>query len=262
MAKKKIFITQTATIVTLILIKLSIAVLLSSCGAKEKIEKPSGKEENNSKSENKRTDSPMYYYPVTTTDPDNNGSSTDTSKLSTYSGSLLKAKEPLIYSIKEGHDIFRLMQFNGMDKCIIVTLNKDKDNVWMTYKILSRAAFLKPQSSGKFVPAANPDGSLDSTKEISYTEYESMDGLPGKLEIIKNISEQKTITNWDDFENLIKDSGFFKLQSYVNEKPDKSKMSYCILEGRVNNKYWIVERNNASGSFKKCCDYLLGLSPD
>ena len=31
------------------------------------------------------------------------------------------------------------------------------------------------------------------------------------------------------------------------------------MEARINNKYWIVERNNAEGDFKKCCDFLLGL---
>jgi hypothetical protein len=243
-----------------ILIKLSFVILFSSCGAKDKLEKLSDKKESNSKNDSKSVDAPRYYYPVTTKDKNNSESSIDTAKLSTYSGTLLKAKEPLIYTISEGHDVYRLMQFNGFDKCTIVSLNKDKDNVWLTYRILSRAAFLKPQSNGKFVPAINSDGSLDTAKEISYAEYESMADIPVKLEFIKNVRGSAENTSWDELENLVKDSGFFDMPSYLNEKPDKSKMSFSILEARINNKYWIVERNNAEGNFKKCCDYLLSLN--
>ncbi|MEO8511991.1 MAG: hypothetical protein ABI543_00395 [Ignavibacteria bacterium] len=260
MTKRKIYISQVSTIALIILVKFSFVILFSSCGAKEKLEKLSDKKESNSKNESKSVDAPRYYYPVTTTDKDNSASSIDTAKLSTYSGTLLKAKEPIIYSISEGHDVYRLMQFNGFDKCTIVSLHKDKDNIWLTCRILSRAAFLKPQSNGKYVPAINPDGSLDTTKEISYAEYESMSDMPVKLEFIKNITGSAENTNWEELGNLIKDSGFFEMPSYLNEKPDKSKMSFSILEARINNKYWIVERNNADGNFKKCCDYLLGLN--
>ena len=215
MSKKKIYITQITTLFLIFLFKLSLIMMFSSCGAKDKPEKLSDKKESNSKSESKSVDPPRYYYPVTTTDKNNSESNIDTAKLSTYSGTLLKLKEPLIYSVNEGHDVYRLLQFNGFDKCTVVSLNKDKDNIWLTYKEISRAAFLKPQSNGKYVPAVNPDGSLDTTKEISFAEYESMSDMPVKLEFIKNIKGPAENSNWDELDILIKGSGFFEMPSYL-----------------------------------------------
>lgn len=264
MSEKKILFFQSGTFIGLFVVKLFLAVLLTSCGAKDKMGNLKDNQDNNPKTEskevteNKNPDTLRYYYPVTISGKDNNATSVDTARLSTYSGSLLKAKEPVIYTYN-GHDVFRLLYFSGNDRCKVISINKKDDKAWVTVKVLSRAAFLKPQPNGRFVPALNTDGSTDTAKEISFSEYEYMANIPVKSELLQDMNESTSIENWNTFANEFKELNFFEMPSYLNEKPDRSNPVFWILEARTGGKYWIVERNKPDGNFLKFCNNLLKL---
>lgn len=256
MTSKKILYSQISVYVLLILIKLLLAAGLSSCGLKDKLNNEL--KENNTKTDknNSAPDTLRYYYPVTLKSDDAASTTADTSMLSTLSGSLLNAKEPVIYSV-DGHDVYRLLVFDMSIPVSVIALHKNNDDVWLTVKELSRPAFLKPQASGRYVPKLNSDGSIDSTANITYDEYESIKGMmSGNSQINVNIIHKFSSDTWDNMEYEVKNAGYWRMPAYQNLK---NKGSHMILEGRVNNKYWLVDRINSDGEFKKCCDYLIGL---
>ncbi len=263
MAERKILFAQTGTWICILIIKLSLTVLFTSCGNKVKEELNDQKKENSSTqktetSEQKKSNL-KYYFPVNVTEG-KNPSNADTSRLSTFSSTMYRAGEPVIYSFdKSSPEVYRLLQFNGFDKCTIVSLNKDGDKIWFSKKVLSRAAFLKPQSGGNFVPALNSDGTIDSSKKVNYEEYESMAGIPVKLELISNSKRDQPKAVWESMSTCIKESGFFDLPSYSAVTPGSKKAVYWIMEARIGGSYHIVERPDASGDFRKCCDLLIGL---
>lgn len=267
MNEKKILFAQTGTWICILIFKLSLTVLFTSCGNKVKEDlnlTKDGKKENSSTQKNENSDKKRenlkYYFPVNVTEG-KNPSNADTSRLSTFSSTMLKAGEPVIYSFeKNSPEVYRLLQFNGFDKCTIISLNKDGDKIWLSKKVLSRAAFLKPQPGGNFVPALNSDGTIDSAKVTNYEEYETMADIPLKLELLSNSKSEQTQAAWDNLSSCIKESGFFELPSYSPVPPGSKKAVYWILEARIGGSYHIVERPDASGDFRKCCDMLLGLN--
>jgi hypothetical protein len=267
MTEKKILFAQTGTWICILLIKLSLALLFTSCGNKVKEDLNTTKDEKKENSTSQKIESSdqkreilKYYFPVNVI-AGKNPSNADTSRLSTFSSTMLKAGEPVLYSFeKNSPEVYRLLQFNGFDKCTIISLNKDGDKIWLSKKVLSRAAFLKPQAGGNFVPALNSDGSIDTSKGTTYEEYETMANIPLKLEILSNNKTELTQTVWDDLTTCLKGSGYFDMPSYSTVAPESKKSVYWILEARTGGNYHIVERPDANGEFRKCCDNLLGLS--
>jgi len=268
MSEKRIRISQSGIIILVLVIKLSLTVLFTSCGNKVKEEVRSLKDEkkesgntpkNESGSDQKKSEL-KYYFPLSVSN-EKNTSNADTSRLSSFSSTMLRAGEPVLYSFeKSSPDIIRLLQFNGFDKCIIISLNKDGDKIWLRKKILSRAAFLKPQAGGNFVPALNSDGSIDSTKGINYEEFEMMTDIHPKPEILSNTKTEQTQSIWDSLISCLKGSGYYDMPSYINIAPQSKKAVFWLMESRVGLKYHIVERPDAGGEFRKCCDFLLGLN--
>ena len=158
MTGRKILSTQLAALCLVLLLKVSLPFLLSSCGLKDKIGLTPEKNDNAEKYENIKIDSLRYYFPVSLTDKSNYTTSCDTPRLSTYSGTLLKAKEPVIYSFNNEHDVYRLLEFRANDTCRIISIHNVNGKIWADIKELSRPAYLKAQTSGKFVPVLNYNG--------------------------------------------------------------------------------------------------------
>ncbi|NOS86257.1 MAG: hypothetical protein HOP31_14040 [Ignavibacteria bacterium] len=267
MAEKKILLVQTSTWLIILIVKLSLTVLFTSCGNKIKEDIKPQKDEKKESSSDKKNESGRdqkkadlkYYFPVSVTN-EKNPSKADTSRLSVFSSTMLKAGEPVLYSFENSsHEMIRLLQFKGSDQCTIISLNKDGERIWLSTKILSRAAFLKPQAGGNFVPALNSDGSIDSSKSINYEEYETVANIPLKLELLSSIKTEQTISAWDNLKSCLKGSGYFDMVSYSNVPPESKKSVYWILEARTAGSYQIVERPDASGEFRKCCDLLMEL---
>jgi hypothetical protein len=254
----KIVLTQGMVYVLILLIKVS---LFSSCGLKEKVStltnQKNSKENSNSRDNSVKIDTMRYYYPVVMKEEGVVTTYADTSMLSTLSGSLLMAKEPAIYSFNNEHDVYRLLIFKASGPVEIISLHKEGDNVWYTAKTLSRAAFLKPQPGGRFLPVLNYDGTIDSSRNVSYDEYETISQMmPGKPELTA-INEKFSKDTWDNMEYLIKQADFWKMPAYLNL--DRRGNDHWILEARINNKYWLVDKIDAGGDFRKCCDYLVEL---
>mgnify|MGYP001218887637 CR=1 FL=1 len=268
MSERKIKLSQSSVILFILIIKLSLTVLFSSCGNKVKEEvrspkddkKESSRDQKNENSGDQKRSDLKYYFPISVTN-EKNTSNADTSRLSTFSSTMLKAGEPVLYSFeKNSQEVYRLLKFDGFDKCTIISLNKYGEKIWLSKKVLSRAAFLKPQKSGGFVPVLNNDGTIDTTKSTQIEEYEAMADIPLKLEMLSNIKSDQTQTAWDELTSCLKGSGFYDLPSYSTVAPESKRSVYWILETRAGGTYHIVERPDASGEFKKCCEYLLSLN--
>ena len=268
MHERKILFTQAGIWVCIIILKLTLTVLFTSCGNKIKEEvrsqndekKEIGKNKENESGREQKKTALKYYFPVSVSN-EKNSSNADTSRLSTFSSTMLKAREPVIYSFENNPvEVIRLLQFNGFDKCTIISLNKDGDKILLSKKVLSRAAFLKPQEGGNFVPALNSDGSVDSSKNTKYEEYETMADISLKLEMLSNVKSEQTQAAWDELTTCLKGSGYFDMPSYSSTAPESKKSVYWLVEARTGGTYHIVERPDASGEFRKCCDYLLSLN--
>lgn len=261
MSTRRIFITRGSVFLIILLLKISFVFLLSSCGIGKKTETliNGDKTKTNIKQDSDiKTDTLKYYYPVTLADENNLSTPADTSMLSSLSGSLLYAREPVIYTFNNEHDVYRLLVFDMESTIKIVSLHSDNGKVWLTVKELSRAAFLKPQKNGRFVPQLVSDGSIDSSGGVSYDEYEQMANMmPEKPKLIKNITFEFTKDTWDNMEYNIKQADYWKMPAYLNL--DYRGNIHMLLEARVNGKYWLVDKIDAGGEFRKCCDYLLEL---
>lgn len=253
MSIKKITFAQGTVFLILFLLKV---ILLSSCGVKENVNKMlHGEEESKNVSSSNKTDTIRYYYPVQLGDKSNSVTSGDTSMLSTFSGSLLFAREPVLHSFN-GHDVYRMLIFGGKSTIKIISLHKEKDKVWLSAKELSRPAFIAPQKNGRFAPMLNGDGSIDTTAGVSFEEHASIkEMMGGKPELLNNIIHNFSADTWDNMEYEVKRIGLFDLPAY-NDNLGKE---HIILEVRVNNKYWMVDRDYPNAILKACEEYLLNL---
>jgi hypothetical protein len=253
----KLVLTQGMVYVIILLIKVT---MFSSCGLKEKVSTLTSQKTNESSSgkDSVKVDTLKYYYPVVMKEEGVVTTYADTSILSTLSGSLLMAKEPAIYSFNNEHDVYRLMVFKAKEPVEIISLHKEGDKVWLSAKRLSRPAFLKPQTGGRFLPVLNYNGTIDSSRNVSYDEYETISQMmPGKPELTSELNEKFNKDTWDNMEYLIKKADFWKMPAYLNLNHRGN--DHWILEARINNKYWLVDKIDAGDDFRKCCDYLVGL---
>jgi hypothetical protein len=76
------------------------------------------------------------------------------------------------------------------------------------------------------------------------------------------IDKQKTIAiaTWNDFLNKLKQINFWEMQT--TEQDNGMDGAQWILEGKIINKYHVVDRwtPSASTAYYKCCDFLISLT--
>ena len=255
---KKILNIQIAVIILTVLLKLIFVFGFSSCGLVEKVRVFNSDDESrklHTFDQGYSNDTAKYYYPVTITSSENSFTSCDTSMLSVFSGCLLYASEPLLYSVyNPEHNFYRLMVFKPNGPVKIFTLYWHRKMIRAYFKELSRPAFLKPQISGRYVSKLRIPGELPDTS-LRIEEFEHIKELAyNELKITKSFNKIfDGIEIWEKMGFEIEQAEFFDLPAYK----DNSGKDHYILEAKIGNKYWLVDRSNPVGKFKKCCDYMM-----
>lgn len=205
-------------------------------------------------------DSITFYFPTSIRlDTDIVKTEIDTFMLNWFSSALYSAKEPILYNYYLGHDIYRFLWLRSFHRPVVISLQKDRDNVWLTIKELNKQPefidWLKPT---KFTPPnILPNGDVDEIewKNREKPKIEVERKADRKAEIIFNQTVKLTEKEWVEFETLLNDCSFW------TSKPRIQTMgldgSEWTIEGHLKNKYWVVIRWSPHDNFRKAGDYLI-----
>lgn len=249
----------------LFLLKILLVIGFSSCGLREKIilfNKDDESRKMHTYDQGFLTDTVKYFYPVSAGSVETGFTSCDTSMLSVFSGCLLYASEPLLYSANYPDCVFyRLMVFKSEGPVKIFTLSLRHKVFYASIKEITRPAYLKPQPDGRFVPKFSyldfqPDTSVRDTS-ARIEEYESISLITGN-ELRMTVNKHKIIDGvvlWDNLNYEMREANFHKLPAYT----DNYGTQHYILETKFGDKYWLVDRTEPEGSFKKCCKLLMSI---
>jgi hypothetical protein len=241
---------------------LSIVIYTLACQKPANIQDNYPKDSSLSKPNGELVNSMTFYFPaVIKSDSTVTVTGIDSFWQQAYSAALYNLKEPLLFNFYTGHDIYRFFWERAFHPPMVYTLNKEGNKVWLTVKSLDRFPKFIDEFRRKFVPLPmNSDGSIDTTKEYSIPEPDSIIKADRFAKIVVNKEKKLSLTEWKNFEQLLKQSNFWKMKpSFVVDANDGSRW---VLEAHLADKYWFVDRfsPDKGDNHRKCGEYLIKLS--
>jgi hypothetical protein len=153
-----------------------------------------------------------------------------------YSFSLHKFSEPVLSNYYLGHDLYRFLWLRSFHRPVVITLNRNNDVVTLTTKEFDGGAHyweLKRCMNCDTTNLKDPKLILNETKEL-------------------------TLTEWENFENLLTQCNFWEMKPFNKEMGNDG--AQWNIEAHLREKYWFVNRWSPRGKFADCGKYLIKLS--
>ncbi len=163
----------------------------------------------------------------------------DTFMLNWFSSALYSANEPILYNSYIEHDVYRLLLLTSL-KPIIISLHKDKNNVWLTTKLLDK------QPEFQELVHVNFETPL---------QIDSVSKPDRKASIVFNETKQLSENEWNEFERLLNDCEFWSAKP-IDESRGIDGVEWTI-EGHLKSKYWFVNRWSPEDKFRYAGNYLI-----
>lgn len=169
-----------------------------------------------------------------------------------YSSQLLPAKEMILFNHYLGQDSYRFTWLRAFDEPTFFTITKKSDHVWLTFKKLDRQPKFMETTIVTGIVFSNP---IDTTQKKYSIQF------PDRHANIKiNETKELSIKEWDQFENLLNEIGYWKMAPTLYEDPPGVDGQQWIIEAHLKNKYWFVDRWSPRDDYRKAGEYLVTLS--
>lgn len=203
-------------------------------------------------------DSLTFYYPFTVKrDSSLLLTNIDSFRCSWYSSNLFAAKEPILYNYYLGHDMYRFLWLRSFDKPVIISLHKDEEKIWLITKELDKQPqFIELHYISHFKPIKIKHNENNIATGID-VKPDSILKLDRQAKLILNERKNLSIDEWNRFERLLLKSNFWSKQIKNSGGIDGSEW---IIEAHLKNKYWVVDKWSPKNDYRKCGEYLIGLS--
>ena len=210
------------------------------------------KDTKTSKSDGTPNDSLSFYYPASFIgDTSLNQFPLDTFHQNWYSSALYAFKEPILYNYYQGHDKYRFLWLRSFDRPVVFVFNRDKDQVWLTVKLLNKQPNIldevlvksQPKNGDKYKIEIIPDSIIKADR---------------KADIVYSRRLDFTMTEWNFFDTLIKSANFWAIPPTVEVTGTDG--SEWIIEAHLKDKYRFVQRWVPKDKFKSIGNYLINSS--
>jgi len=233
---------------------LILTLLISGCKKAEKPEYIYPNDPKISDASGVPIDSLTYYFPsVIKTKDTIVTTGISPSQQNWYASDLYAAKEPILFNYYTGNDLYRFTWIRSFHLPVIISIQRDKNKVWMITKELDR----HPQFTKITYSHTNL---LDVVKHnISTTDIiDSIVGPNRFAEFKINKKKELALKDWYEFESLLDRCKFRKMLP-VDSEPGCDGAEW-IIEGHLSDRYWFVNRWSPRGNFRACGEYLIKLS--
>jgi hypothetical protein len=195
-------------------------------------------------------DSLTFYLPGSIShNTDSISTGINTFMLDWFSSALYAAKEPVLYNYYLGHDIYRFLWLRSFHRPVIISLHKNKDQVWLIAKVLNK----------------QPDFLDEVALYVKFVAPDSANRDEHPKEIIKKADRKATIVidkeipltkkDWKEFEGLLNKCSFWKSQPFIERIGIDG--SEWTIEAHLRNRYWFVNRWSPEDDLRKAGEFLI-----
>lgn len=173
-----------------------------------------------------------------------------------YSNVLFCFQEPILFNYYMGYESYRFLLLRSFSRPLVFSLCRKGDEVWLVTKALDKSPRFYDSCEIKFTP---PPPAEDSGVEKEFV-YDSISPKYWGASITYNSTKRLTIQEWKEFELLLANISFWKMNPVHKEILVVVDGSDWIMEGHLKNKYWFVERSCPMDDFRKPGEYLISKS--
>jgi hypothetical protein len=201
-------------------------------------------------------DSLAFYFPVNTF---HDIPRADSFVLNWYSSALYSFKEPVLSQNFVGHNIYRFLWLRSFHRPVVFTLQQNDGQVWLNTKMLDMQPSFHDDRIGG-IPKEMKQEYIDAGYIVDNKSPDVMFRIADrKANIIYNKNILLSDKEWDEFEQLLAKSNFWKLPADIDEGNTDGAM--WVIEGHLKNKYHVVSYHSPGNhQFAKAGRFLISLS--
>ncbi len=174
-----------------------------------------------------------------------------------YSLLLYDVQEPLLYNSYLGHEIYRFTWIPSFDLPVVISIQKENENIWLTSKKFSPKRIIPGlvEAEPKKVRFL-PNGAEIIMRSLSKKDI--LEDLKKQPVVDIRKTQKLSMVEWNEFQRLLSKCNFWELSNTTDSMGLDG--AEWIIESHQATKYWFVERWSPSNDFKLCGEYLIKLS--
>jgi hypothetical protein len=185
----------------------------------------------------------------------------DSFLLTWVSSNYINFREPILFNYYLGNELYRLLWSRSFNNPVLISIIKS-DKIYLRTKILNghpsymTEIYLPPNEKNEGGIVMTFEKNIKKIK----SDYPEADSIVIPKMDIKIIDTTYILTKdkWNRFKELIDSCNFWSIEPTIDYYGKDG--STWILEGQNKNFYKTVERWTPHDNFRKCCEYLIGLS--
>lgn len=182
------------------------------------------------------------------------------------SANLWAFKEPVLYNNYLGKDRYRFLWLRSFHLPVVFNIANVNGSITLSVKKLARRPYWKDycciDTTSKEISFFREKGyqlfQRIDTLENGVTEVVTVVKGDRQSEIIYDSTKSITKKDWQNFEKLIGDAGFWSLKTY--EPPFATDGSFWIIEANLKKQYKYVIRQSPAGKIRSIGEALIKLS--